>query len=97
VQIALGAAERRRDLIDAELRIAQMFADEELSPNIHRLGAATVEHRVGLAKRQQQEIDQRIGDADGIVRRQRGGFVKHSIQEVVGDASGAGACRKFTC
>src|SRR5213592_2220174 len=28
VQIALGAAQRRRDLVDAKLRIAQMFADE---------------------------------------------------------------------
>ena len=64
VQIALGAAQRRRNLVDAEIRIAQMLADEGLSPDIHRLGTAPIERRIGLAKRQQQQVDQRIGDAD---------------------------------
>ena len=45
-----------------------MFADEGLGANIHRLGAAAIEHGVRLAQRQQQEIDQRIGDDDGVVR-----------------------------
>ena len=53
-----------------EIRIAQMFADEGLGPDVHRLGTDAIEHRVGLAQRQQQQIDQRIGDADGVVRRQ---------------------------
>ncbi len=44
-----------------------MFADEGLRPNVHRLGTDAIEHRVGLAQRQQQQIDQRIGDADGVV------------------------------
>src|SRR4051794_3701144 len=52
VQITLGAAQRRGDLVDAKLRVAQMFADEELSPDVGSLGTATIERGVGLAKRQ---------------------------------------------
>src|SRR5437868_1850181 len=50
VQIALGAAQCRRDLVDGKIRVTQMFADEELRPDIHRLGSDTIKHRVGLAE-----------------------------------------------
>ena len=66
-----------------------MFADERLSPNVHRLRTDAIEHRVGLAQRQQQQIDQRIGNADGVVGRQPVRFVKRGVHEVVGDAAGA--------
>ena len=39
VEIALGAAERGGNLIDAEIGIAQMLADEGLGADVHRLGA----------------------------------------------------------
>ena len=72
-----------------------MFADEGLRPHIHRLGTDAIEHRVGLAQRQQQQVDQRIGDADGVVRRQFGGLVERGMHEVVGDPAGAGARRQL--
>src|SRR3954453_3896324 len=52
VQITLGAAQRRGDLVDAKLRVAQMFADEELGPAVGSFGTATIERGGGLAKRQ---------------------------------------------
>src|ERR1700733_1784255 len=74
-----------------------MFADEEVCPQIHRLRSHTIEHCISLAKRQQQEVDQRIGDADRVVRRQPGRFVERGMHKVVGDSAGAGACREFVC
>ena len=50
VQIAFGAVQCRRDLVDGKIRVAQMFADEELRPDIHRLGADPIKHRIGLAE-----------------------------------------------
>ena len=88
VQIALGArAAKSADVI----RVAQMLADEGLRPDIHRLWTAAIERRVGLAKRQQQQIDQRIGDADGVVRRQFGRFAKRGMHEVMRNPAGTGA------
>jgi hypothetical protein len=89
VQIALGAAQRRGDLVDAKIRIAQMFADEGLGPNVHRFGTDAIEHRVGLAQRQQQQIDERISDANSVVGRESFRFVKRGVHEVVGDSAGA--------
>ena len=85
MQIALGAAELAGDLVDAQIRIAQMLADEELRAHIHRLGPDAIEHRVRLAQRQQQEVDQRIGDADRAVRRQLGRLVEGRMDEIMGD------------
>lgn len=81
MQIALGAAELGRDLVDAQIRVAQVLADEELRAHIHRLGPDAIEHRVGFAQRQQQQVDQRIGDADRAVRRQLGRLVEGCMLE----------------
>jgi len=95
VQIALGAAERGGNLVDAQIRIAQVLADEDLGADVHRLGSDAIEHRVRLAKRQQQEIDQRIGDADGAVRRQFCRFVERRMCEVMGDPPRSRARRQL--
>jgi hypothetical protein len=52
VQIAFGAAQCRRNLVDAEIRVAQVFADEGLGAHIHRHRTTAVERRAGFAKRQ---------------------------------------------
>ena len=78
-----------------QLRVAQMFADEGLGPDVHRLGTDAIEHRVGFAQRQQQQVDQRIGDARGVVGRQAVGFIEGGEHKVVRDPAGAVARRKL--
>jgi len=57
---------------------------------INNCDTDAIEHRVGLTQRQQQEIDQRISDADGVVGRQFVRFVERGVHEVVGDAASTG-------
>jgi len=52
VQVALGAAERGGDLVNAEVGVAQMFADKGMSLDIHRFRADPIEGCICLAKRQ---------------------------------------------
>jgi len=95
VQVALGAAERGGNLVDAEIGIAQTLADEGLRPDIHRLGPDPAEGRIRLAQRQQQEIDQRLGDAGGAVGREFRRLVERRMHEVMGYAPRAVARRQL--
>src|ERR1700743_219689 len=49
VQIAFGAAQRGGNLVNAKIRVAQMFANEGLCPHIHRLRTRAVEGRIRFA------------------------------------------------
>ena len=72
-----------------------MLANEGLRPQMQHRRTAAVEHRANFAKRQQQEIDQRVGDAVCGVWQQLRSFPECGMDKVMGDPAGAGARRKF--
>jgi hypothetical protein len=66
-----------------------------MRPHIHRLGTGTIESAVRFAQRQEQEIDQRIGDADRAVGREPGRLVERRMHEIMRDPAGAIPRRKL--
>src|SRR4051794_3104540 len=70
MKVSLRTTQGCRYLIDAKVGIAKVLAYETLCPNVNGFRSRTVEHPVGFAQRQQQEIDQRFGNAGRRVRRQ---------------------------